>query len=99
MYCPPGFNGMTALCLLHMLIIGFSYQDGILVEQPQDGALITVLWILQNDISGNFTYMLCKWTKQQSCASWRALYIDQRIGLGKKNVSNQRDAGNRLGAG
>lgn len=60
----PKFNGITTLGLLLTLIIIFSFQGDIILEQPLYVLLIAVPLILQNVISANFTYMLCRWTKQ-----------------------------------
>ena len=60
----PKFNGITTLGLLLTLIIIFSFQGDIIVEQPLYVLLIAVPLILQNVISATFTYLLCKWTKQ-----------------------------------
>ncbi len=60
----PKFDGVTTLGLLLTLIIIFSFQGDIILEQPLFVLLIAVPLILQNVISANFTYLLCKWTKQ-----------------------------------
>lgn len=60
----PKFNGITTVGLLLTLIIIFSFQGDIIVEQPLYVLLIAVPLILQNVISATFTYLLCKWTKQ-----------------------------------
>jgi ACR3 family arsenite transporter len=60
----PKFNGITTLGLLLTLIIIFSFQGDIILEQPLYVLLIAVPLILQNVISANFTYLLCRWTKQ-----------------------------------
>ncbi|KGP75621.1 arsenic transporter [Desulfosporosinus sp. Tol-M] len=60
----PKFNGITTLGLLLTLIIIFSFQGDIIIEQPLYVLLIAVPLILQNVISANFTYYLCKLTKQ-----------------------------------
>ncbi len=60
----PKFNGITTLGLLLTLIIIFSFQGDIIIEQPIYVLLIAVPLILQNVISANFTYLLCRWTKQ-----------------------------------
>ena len=46
------------------LIIIFSFQGDILLEQPLYVLLIAVPLILQNVSSSSFTYLLCRWTKQ-----------------------------------
>lgn len=60
----PKFNGITTLGLLLTLVIIFSFQGDIILEQPFYVLLIAVPLTLQNVISANFTYLLCKWTKQ-----------------------------------
>lgn len=60
----PKFDGVTTLGLLLTLIIIFSFQGDIILEQPLFVLLIAVPLILQNVISANFTYLICKWTKQ-----------------------------------
>lgn len=60
----PQFDRITTLGLLLTLIIIFSFQGGIILEQPLYVLLIAVPLILQNVISANFTYLLCRWTKQ-----------------------------------
>ncbi|MFA5432153.1 ACR3 family arsenite efflux transporter [Anaerotignum propionicum] len=60
----PKFDGITTLGLLLTLIIIFSFQGDIILEQPLFVLLIAVPLVLQNLISANFTYLICKWTKQ-----------------------------------
>lgn len=60
----PRFDRITTLGLLLTLIIIFSFQGDIILEQPLYVLLIAVPLILQNVISANFTYLLCRWTKQ-----------------------------------
>lgn len=60
----PQFDGITTLGLLLTLIIIFTFQGDIILEQPLFVLLIAVPLILQNVISATFTYMMCKWTKQ-----------------------------------
>ena len=60
----PKFNGITTLGLLLTLIIIFSFQGDIILEQPLYVLLIAVPLILQNLISSSFTYLLCKLSKQ-----------------------------------
>jgi len=60
----PKFDGVTTLGLLLTLIIIFSFQGDIILEQPLFVLLIAVPLVLQNVISANFTYLICKWTKQ-----------------------------------
>jgi len=59
----PKFDGITTLGLLLTLIIIFSFQGAIILEQPLYVLLIAVPLILQNVISANFTYQICKWAK------------------------------------
>lgn len=58
------FDGITTLGLLLTLVIIFSFQGDIILEQPLYVLLIAVPLILQNVISANFTYLICRWTKQ-----------------------------------
>lgn len=60
----PKFDGITTIGLLLTLVIIFSFQGDIILDQPFFVLLIAVPLILQNVISANFTYLLCKWTKQ-----------------------------------
>lgn len=60
----PKFDGITTLGLLLPLVIIFSFQGDIILEQPFYVLLIAVPLILQNVISANFTYQICRWTKQ-----------------------------------
>ena len=60
----PKFDGITTLGLLLTLVIIFSFQGDIILEQPVYVLLIAVPLILQNVISANFTYLLCRWMKQ-----------------------------------
>lgn len=60
----PKFDGITTLGLLLTLVIIFSFQGDIILEQPFYVLLIAVPLILQNVISANFTYLICRWTKQ-----------------------------------
>ena len=60
----PKFDGITTLGLLLTLVIIFSFQGDIILKQPLYVLLIAVPLILQNVISANFTYLLCRWTKQ-----------------------------------
>lgn len=58
------FNGITTAGLLLTLIIIFSFQGDIILEQPLYVLIIAIPLVLQNVISATFTYLLCKWTKQ-----------------------------------
>lgn len=60
----PKFDGITTLGLLLTLIIIFSFQGDIILEQPFYVLLIAVPLVLQNVISASLTYLICRWTKQ-----------------------------------
>lgn len=60
----PRFDGITTLGLLLTLVIIFSFQGDIILEQPFYVLLIAVPLILQNVISANLTYQICRWMKQ-----------------------------------
>lgn len=60
----PKFDKITTIGLLLTLIIIFSFQGDIILEQPLYVLLIAVPLILQNIISASFTYLICRWTKQ-----------------------------------
>jgi len=60
----PKFDGITTLGLLLTLVIIFSFQGNIILEQPLYVLLIAVPLILQNIISASLTYFICKCTKQ-----------------------------------
>ena len=60
----PKFNGITTIGLLLTLVIIFSFQGDIILEQPLYVLLIAVPLILQNVISANFTFLLCRWSGQ-----------------------------------
>lgn len=60
----PKFDRITTIGLLLTLIIIFSFQGDIIIEQPFYVLLIAVPLILQNVISANFTYLICRLTKQ-----------------------------------
>lgn len=57
------FEGVTTVGLLLTLIIIFSFQGDILLEKPLYVLLIAVPLILQNVISANLTYFVCKVAK------------------------------------
>lgn len=57
------FEGVTTVGLLLTLIIIFSFQGDILLERPLYVLLIAVPLILQNIISANLTYFVCKVAK------------------------------------
>jgi ACR3 family arsenite transporter len=58
------FDGITTLGLLLTLIIIFTFQGDIILEQPLFVLLIAIPLILQNVISATLTYQICRWTKQ-----------------------------------
>lgn len=60
----PKFDGITTSGLLLTLIIIFTFQGKIILENPFYVLLIAVPLILQNIISSTFSYLLCKWAKQ-----------------------------------
>ena len=60
----PKFDGITTLGLLLTLVIIFSFQGDIIFGQPVYVLLIAVPLVLQNVISANLTYFICKQTKQ-----------------------------------
>lgn len=59
----PKFDGITTVGLLLTLIIIFSFQGKIILEQPLYVLLIAVPLILQNLISATMTYSACKWKR------------------------------------
>ena len=60
----PKFDGITTIGLLLTLVIIFTFQGDVILEQPFYVLMIAVPLILQNIISANFTYFLCRITKQ-----------------------------------
>ena len=60
----PKFDGITTIGLLLTLVIIFTFQGDVILEQPFYVLMIAVPLILQNVISANFTYFLCRITKQ-----------------------------------
>lgn len=54
----PKFNGITNFGLLLTLVVIFSFQGDVILEQPLYVLLIAVPLILQNVISWTFTYLL-----------------------------------------
>ena len=58
------FDGITTLGLLLTLVIIFTFQGDIILENPFYVLLIAVPLILQNVITSTFAYLVCKWTKQ-----------------------------------
>ncbi|MDP4110036.1 MAG: ACR3 family arsenite efflux transporter [Bacillota bacterium] len=59
----PKFDGITTAGLLLTLIIIFTFQGKIILGNPFYVLLIAVPLILQNVISANLAYMVCRWTK------------------------------------
>ena len=57
------FEGVTTIGLLLTLVIIFTFQGNILLEKPLYVLLIAVPLILQNVISANLTYFVCKVAK------------------------------------
>ena len=60
----PKFDSITVVGLLLTLVIIFSFQGGIILENPLYVLLIAVPLVLQNVISASITYLVCKVTKQ-----------------------------------
>ena len=60
----PKFDGITTFGLLLTLVIIFSFQGDVILDNPFHVLLIAVPLILQNVITSTFAYLICKWTKQ-----------------------------------
>lgn len=60
----PKFDGITSVGLLLTLVLIFSFQGDVILDQPLYVLLIAVPLILQNIISWGLTYRLSMWTKQ-----------------------------------
>jgi Arsenite efflux pump ACR3 and related permeases len=60
----PKFDGITTSGLLLTLVIIFTFQGKIILDNPFYVLLIAVPLILQNVISSTFAYLLCKLAKQ-----------------------------------
>ncbi|QIK57051.1 ACR3 family arsenite efflux transporter [Erysipelothrix sp. HDW6A] len=58
------FDGITTIGLLLTLVIIFTYQGNIILDNPFHVLLIAVPLILQNVITANFAYFACKVAKQ-----------------------------------
>ncbi|MHB1357658.1 MAG: ACR3 family arsenite efflux transporter [Anaerolineae bacterium] len=58
------FDNITVVGLLLTLVIIFTFQGGIILENPLFVLLIAVPLVLQNVISASLTYLVCKITKQ-----------------------------------
>lgn len=59
----PKFDGITTSGLLLTLVIIFTFQGDIILENPLYVLLIAVPLVLQNVISAMFSYQLCRWAK------------------------------------
>lgn len=59
----PKFDGITTLGLLLTLVIIFTFQGDIILENPFYVLLIAVPLVLQNIISATLSYQLCRWGK------------------------------------
>lgn len=60
----PKFDSITTIGLLLTLVIIFTYQGDIILNNPFHVLMIAVPLVLQNIITVNFAYFTCKWTKQ-----------------------------------
>ncbi|MBL1224567.1 ACR3 family arsenite efflux transporter [Enterococcus sp. BWR-S5] len=60
----PKFDTITTIGLLLTLVIIFTYQGDIILNNPWHVLMIAVPLVLQNLITANFAYFTCKWTKQ-----------------------------------
>ncbi|WP_424685756.1 ACR3 family arsenite efflux transporter [Enterococcus sp.] len=60
----PKFDSITTIGLLLTLVIIFTYQGDIILNNPFHVLMIAVPLVLQNIITANFAYFTCKWTKQ-----------------------------------
>ena len=58
------FDGITTTGLLLTLVIIFTFQGDVILDNPFYVVLIAVPLILQNVITALFAYFMCKWTKQ-----------------------------------
>lgn len=59
----PKFDGITTSGLLLTLVIIFTFQGDVIINNPVHVLLIAVPLTLQNVISANFAYLMCRWTK------------------------------------
>lgn len=59
----PKFDGITTFGLLLTLVIIFTFQGDVILNNPFYVLLIAVPLILQNVISATFSYLICKWAK------------------------------------
>ena len=60
----PKFDGITTAGLLLTLVIIFTFQGDVIIDNPFHVLLISVPLVLQNVITAAFAYVACKWTKQ-----------------------------------
>jgi ACR3 family arsenite transporter len=60
----PKFDGITTVGLLLTLVIIFTFQGDVILENPVHVLMIAVPLILQNVITAFFAYGACKWAKQ-----------------------------------
>lgn len=60
----PKFDSITTIGLLLTLVIIFTYQGDIILNNPFHVLMIAVPLVLQNIITANFAYFTCIWTKQ-----------------------------------
>ncbi|KAF5029358.1 Arsenical-resistance protein Acr3 [anaerobic digester metagenome] len=60
----PKFDGITTFGLLLTLVIIFTFQGHVILDNPFHVLLIAVPLILQNVITAIFAYLMCKVTKQ-----------------------------------
>ncbi|MPM02587.1 Arsenical-resistance protein Acr3 [bioreactor metagenome] len=60
----PKFDGITTFGLLLTLVIIFTFQGDVILDNPFHVLLIAVPLILQNVITAIFAYLMCKVTKQ-----------------------------------
>ncbi|HIX69402.1 MAG TPA: arsenic resistance protein, partial [Candidatus Enterococcus stercoravium] len=58
----PKFDSITTIGLLLTLVIIFTYQGDIILNNPFHVLMIAVPLVLQNIITANFAYFTCKWT-------------------------------------
>ena len=60
----PKFNGVTTIGLLLTLVIIFSFQGDVILNNPLHVLMIAVPLVTQNIITSLFAYLLCKKLKQ-----------------------------------
>jgi ACR3 family arsenite transporter len=59
----PKFDGITTSGLLLTLVIIFTFQGSVILENPFYVLLIAVPLVFQNVISAIFSYQICRWAK------------------------------------